>query len=163
MQKARQNQTRPQARGKGGMNVSVKQVSVFLENKPRRLAAATGCLSKAGVNIRALSVADTTDFGILRIIADDPELAFRALDEGGFTVSMTDVVAVEVPDKPGGLFSVLDIMAQEDVNLEYIYAFVGRSGEQAINVFRVDEVARTHEILKRHGIKVLEGEDVYHI
>lgn len=102
-----------------------KQISVFLENKAGRLAHVTRVLGEAGINIRALSIADTSDFGILRIIVNDPEKAYRILKEADFTVSETEVIAVQVPDSPGGLATVLEQMSDADLNIEYLYAFFG--------------------------------------
>jgi hypothetical protein len=102
-----------------------KQISVFLENKAGRLSHVTRVLGEAGINIRALSIADTSDFGILRIIVSDPEKAYRILKEANFTVSETEVIAVQVPDSPGGLATVLEQMSDANLNIEYLYAFFG--------------------------------------
>jgi len=141
--------------------MKVKQISVFLENKCGRLAAVTEKLAQAGINIRALSIADTSDFGILRIIVDKPEEAYQVLKENGFTVSTTEVIAVEMPDVPGGLAKVLEVLERESINLEYLYAFVGLSGKEALNIFRVEKIDLAVEALGRNGIKVLSGEEVY--
>ncbi|MEL7563918.1 MAG: ACT domain-containing protein [Dehalobacterium sp.] len=141
--------------------MKVKQISVFLENKCGRLAAVTKLLAEAGVNIRALSIADTSDFGILRLIVDKPEIAYQALKEHGFTVSTTEVIAIEMPDVPGGLARVLEILDQEKVNLEYLYAFVGQSGHEAMNIFRVERIDEAVAALQNNNIKVLSGEEVY--
>ena len=119
--------------------MKVEQISIFLENKAGRLAEVTRVLSEAGINIRALSLADTADFGILRLIVDDNEKAKAVLKKSGFTVGKTDVVAVEVEDRPGGLSRILDILSKENVNVEYMYAFVQRSGDNAIMLFRFEE------------------------
>ena len=108
--------------------MKVEQISVFLENKAGRLAEVTRVLGEAGINIRALSLADTTDFGILRLIVDQYDKAREILKDKGFTVGKTEVVAVEVPDRPGGLGLVLQILAASGVNVEYMYAFVQHSG-----------------------------------
>jgi len=141
--------------------MSVQQISVFLENKCGRMAAVTKLLAQAGVNIRALSIADTSDFGILRLIVDKPDLAYQVLKEHDFTVSRTEVIAVEMPDTPGGLARVLDILDRENINLEYLYAFLGRSGHQAINIFRVEKIDDTVRVLEKHHIQVLPEEEVY--
>jgi hypothetical protein len=142
-------------------NMTVKQISVFLENKCGRLAAVTRLLAKAGVNIRALSIADTSDFGILRLIVDKPDQAYQVLKEHDFTVSTTEVIAVEMPDKPGGLARVLDILDQEKINLEYLYAFLGQSGHEALNIFRVEKIDEAIEVLQKNNIRVLPEEEVY--
>lgn len=146
---------------KEGQYMKVKQISVFLENKYGRLAAVTKYLADAGINIRALSIADTSDFGILRLIVDKPDLAYQVLKGHGFTVSTTEVIAIEMPDVPGGLARVLEIMEQEKINLEYLYAFVGQSGHEAMNIFRVEKIDDAVAALQKNHIKVLSGEEVY--
>lgn len=139
----------------------VEQISIFLENKSGRLAEVAGVLAEAGVNIRALSLADTTDFGILRLIVNDTEKAKKILKENGFTVGKTEVLAVEVPDRPGGLANILNAMRDAGINVEYMYAFVQRSVGNAIIIFRFDELDKAIEALQKAGIKILKGEDVY--
>ena len=128
-----------------------EQISIFLENKTGRLAEVTEILSQAGVNIRALSLADTSDFGVLRLIVDDNEKATSSLKERGFTVGKTNVVAVEVPDRPGGLFSILDLLSKGRVNVEYMYAFVRQSGEHAVMIFRFDNTDEAIKLLQENG------------
>ncbi len=139
----------------------VEQISVFLENRTGRLAEITRVLGDAGINIRALSLADTSDFGILRLIVNDNEKAKEALKEHGFTVGKTSVVAVEVEDRPGGLNRILEILSKEDVNVEYMYAFVQHSGANALMVFRFDDIDAAVKVLTDNNIKVLEGKTVY--
>lgn len=139
----------------------VEQISVFLENKSGRLAEVTDVLAKAGINIRALSLADTADFGILRLIVNDTERAKQVLKDNGFTVGKTEVIAVEVPDRPGGLAGILDVLKERGVNVEYMYAFVQKSKENAIIIFRFDEIEKAIEGLTTAGVKILKGEDVY--
>jgi hypothetical protein len=141
--------------------MKVEQISVFLENKSGRLAEVAGVLARAGVNIRALSLADTTDFGILRLIVNDTEKAKKVLKENGFTVGKTEVLAVEVPDRPGGLANILNAMRDAGINVEYMYAFVQRSGGNAIIIFRFDELDKAISALQKAGILILKGEDVY--
>jgi len=141
--------------------MKVEQISIFLENKSGRLAEVTKILGESGVNIRALSLADTTDFGILRIIVNDTEKAKDVLKKNNFTVGKTEVIAVEVPDNPGGLAGILDILKSEDLNVEYMYAFVERSGEDAVIIFRFDEIDRAIKVLGEKGVTVLPGEKVY--
>ena len=141
--------------------MKVKQISVFLENKSGRLAAVTRALADASINIRALSIADTSDFGILRLIVDKPDLAFRVLQENSFTVSTTEVIAVEMPDQPGGLADVLQILDTKTINLEYLYAFIGQANHKAMNIFRVEQIDLAIEVLTKNGIKLLSGEEVY--
>lgn len=141
--------------------MKVDQISVFLENKPGTLAEVTHILGEAGVNIRALSLADTKDFGILRLIVNDNEKAREVLDQKGFTVRKTEVVAVEVPDRPGGLADILKILAEANINVEYLYAFVQQSGENAIIIFRFDETDRAIAVLSEKKVRILEGKKVY--
>jgi len=139
----------------------VQQISIFLENKAGRLAEVTSILTESGVNIRALSLADTTDFGVLRMIVDDTRKAEQFLKNRGFTVGKTDVVAVEVEDKPGGLHRILETLQQTDVNVEYMYAFVHQSGNNAVMIFRFDDIDEAVKILTEKGIRVIEGEQLY--
>lgn len=141
--------------------MKVEQISVFIENKSGRLADVATALGGVGVNIRALSLADTSDFGILRLIVNDSEKAKKVLKEKGFTVSKTEVVAVEVPDRPGGLSDILRALDQESINVEYMYAFVERCGENAVIIFRFDETEKAIAALLARGINVLEGERLY--
>lgn len=142
--------------------MKVNQLSVFLENKSGRLARVTRVLGEKQVNIRALSVADTTDFGILRIIVDRPEEAYRALKEEGFVVTQTDVIAVCIPDKPGGLGGVLVVLEEAGINIEYLYAFVGNTNTgNALVIFRVEDCDRAVEVLVAKGVRVVSGEKVY--
>lgn len=139
----------------------VDQISVFLENKSGRLCEVCRALGAAGINIRALSLADTSDFGILRIIVNDSARALEVLKTSGFTASRTEVVAVEVPDRPAGLADILDILGRENINVEYMYAFVERSSNNALLVFRFDENDRAIQVLGANGLKVVEGRRVY--
>jgi hypothetical protein len=143
--------------------MKVEQISVFLENKAGRLAEVTRVLGEAGINIRALSLADTTDFGILRLIVDQYERARQVLKEKGFTVGKTEVVAVEVPDVPGGLSRVLRILAQAQINVEYMYAFVQHSGKNAVIIFRFDNLDDAIALLQKEGIHIYRGEEVYRL
>jgi hypothetical protein len=141
--------------------MKVEQISVFLENKPGALTEVTRILGEAGVNIRALALADTKDFGILRIIVNDNEKAREVLGKKGLTVRKTEVVAVEVPDRPGGLAEIMEIIGEAGINVEYLYAFVQQSGENAIIIFRFDETDRGIQVLSEKGVKILEGKKVY--
>jgi len=140
--------------------MKVDQLAVFLENKSGRLASITKALSDNSINIRALSVADTADFGILRLIVDDTDKATRVLKEGGFTVGKTDVIAVEVADKPGGLARVLSVLHEAGLNVEYMYAFVEKSAENAVLIFRFDDPDIAITILQNAGIRILTGQEV---
>ena len=139
----------------------VEQISVFLENKAGRLAEVTRILAEAGVNIRALSLADTSDFGILRLIVNENNTAKEALRKHGFTVGKTDVVAVEVEDRPGGLHKILDVLFRANVNVEYMYAFVQQSGSNAVIIFRFDNLDEAVKVLTENGVKVIQGSRLY--
>jgi len=139
----------------------VEQISVFLENKAGRLAEVSRILAEAGINIRALSLADTSDFGILRLIVNDNNKAKDALKQHGFTVGKTDVVAVEVEDRPGGLNKILDCLYKSNVNVEYMYAFVQQSGDNAVIIFRFDNLDEAVRVLTENGVKVIEGKRLY--
>jgi hypothetical protein len=141
--------------------MKVEQISIFIENKSGRLAEVTQVLGTAGVNIRALSLADTSDFGILRLIVDKTDQAKSALKANGFTVSKTEVVAVEVPDRPLGLYGILEVLDRGKVNVEYMYAFVERCGGNAVIIFRFDNTEEAIKVLTANGVGVLEGERVY--
>ena len=143
--------------------MKVEQISVFLENKSGRLAEVMRALGNAGINIRALSIADTSDFGILRIIVNDKDKALAVLKEKDFTVSKTEVVAVEVADTPGGLSKILDLLDNQGVNVEYMYAFIERSSDNAVIIFRFDENDKAIKVLQGAGITILDGSKVYSI
>ena len=143
--------------------MKVEQISIFLENRAGRLAEVTRVLSEGGINIRALSLADTSDFGILRLILTDHEKAKQILKENGFTVGRTNVVAVEVQDKPGGLHQILDLLSGSGVNVEYMYAFVQQSGRNAVLIFRFDKTDKAIELLKANGIRIVPGEELYNL
>ncbi|MEA5076815.1 MAG: ACT domain-containing protein [Coriobacteriia bacterium] len=138
----------------------VKQLTVFLENSPGRLARLTRALGDAGVNMRALMVADTAEFGVVRIICDRPDVAKAALEDSGFSVSVTDVIAVAVPDRPGGLADVLEVLGAEDLNVEYAYCFVEPGGSGAVDVFRVERVADATRVLREAGIRTLTADEL---
>jgi len=139
--------------------MKVEQLSIFLENKVGRLAEVTTILSQAGINIKALSLADTSEFGILRLIVDKTDAAQTALKEKGITVGRTGVVAVEVSHTPGGLNNILQILEKRGVNVEYMYGFPYRSAE-AIIIFRFDRTELAVEILQQNGIRIFTSEEI---
>ena len=141
--------------------MKAEQISVFLENKAGRLAEVTGIVSEANVNIRALALADTSDFGVLRLIVDDNIKAVEALKNRGFTVGRTDVVAVEVEDRPGGLHRLLDMLNNAKINVEYMYAFVQHTGKNAVMIFRFDNIDEAIKVLEEQNVKVINGKEVY--
>lgn len=138
----------------------IKQISVFLENKKGRLASVTGCLSEAGVDLRAMSMADTSDFGILRLIVDDNEKAMEVLKEQGFAASQTDVVAVAFDDEVGAMAKTLKIFDENEINLEYLYVFFAQNDSKVVTVFRVVDAEAAVKILKENGVNVLSAEDI---
>ena len=139
----------------------VKQISIFLENKSGRLSEVTGTLGKNNIDISALSIADTTDFGILRLIVNDPEKAEKILKADGFTVSATSVIAIGVQDKPGGLGKALNILDSEQIGIEYMYAFVSKSEDEALVILKVAEPEKAVNTLQANGISVLTASQVY--
>ena len=141
--------------------MQAEQISIFLENKAGRLSEVTGILSENGVNIRALSLADTTDFGVLRLIVDDNTKAEEVLKKGDFTVRKTKVVAVEVQDQPGGLHSILEALFKAGINVEYMYAFVRQSGSNAVMIFRFDQPDEAIRVLSETGYVIVEGSKLY--
>jgi len=140
--------------------MAVRQISVFLENKIGRLAEITQILGNKEINIRALAIADTTEFGILRMIVDRPQKAYEALEGRGFTVSQTEVVVVEVEDKPGGLAQVMAILGKEGINVEYLYAFVAPKGRGALVVLKIEEKKATVDLLQAQKVKILSAEEI---
>ncbi|MBQ4133522.1 MAG: ACT domain-containing protein [Desulfovibrionaceae bacterium] len=141
--------------------MKIEQISIFLENKTGRLAEVTSALTKADINIRALSLADTSDFGILRMIVNNPEKAKEALRSNGFTVGRNMVVAVEVNDHPGGLHQILSMFSTRDVNVEYMYAYIRPKNKNATMIFRFDKIDEAISILQENNITVLSGETIY--
>ena len=141
--------------------MKVRQISVFLENRSGRLASVLKAVADAKVNIRALSLADTSDFGILRMIVDDVDACVQALRDTSHTVSTTEVLAVEVPDRPGGLAGILEVLSAAGQNVEYMYAFVSRASEHALVVFRFEQVDAAIQTLQQAGISIVEAEKVY--
>jgi hypothetical protein len=137
--------------------MGIKQISVFVENSSGRLAEITAVLAAAGINLRALTIADTADFGILRIIADDPDKALAVLQEKKYTARSTEVIGVELDDKPGALARVLDIFSKTGVNIEYLYASLGQSHGNAVVVFKVQDMAHGLRIAAEKGLKVISS------
>lgn len=139
----------------------VKQISLFLENKKGRLAQVCRIIGNAGINIRALSIADTTDFGILRLIVNDPQKAYEVLSNEGFVVSITDVLAIKVADTPGSLADILEKVDKVGVDVEYAYAFIGTTMEDALVIIRAEKTVEALKKLEEIGIPVLRGEELY--
>lgn len=143
--------------------MKLKQISIFLENKKGRLLKALSILKDAGINIRALSIADTSEFGILRLIVPHPQNAKSALEGENFVVKINDVIGVEVDDQPGGLEKILEILNRSDLNVEYIYAFVEKKGKKAIVVIRTEDIDAGIKVLEDDGAKMLSTSEVYEL
>jgi hypothetical protein len=136
--------------------MSIQQISVFLENKTGRLADVTRLIADAKVNIRAISIADTADFGILRLIVDKPADAAEALARGGFTTRMTDVLAIEIPDQPGSLARVMEVFKETKVNIEYLYASLEKDNSTAVVIFKVEDVEHCLKIAEEHKLVIID-------
>ena len=141
--------------------MTVNQISVFLENKPGTLTAMTGLLAENHIDMRALSLAETNDFGIVRLIVDDVYKATTVLKDGGFIHQLTPVLAVLIPDEPGGLHKVLEVLREAEVNVEYMYAFLGGGDvNHAYMIFRVEDAAAASAALAQRGIKVIDQGEI---
>lgn len=140
--------------------MKLKQLSVFLENKPGQISIPCRALARAGINIFTLSLADTHQFGILRLLIRDHEAARDVLQQAGCVVKVTEVVAVDVPDRPGGLAEVLEAIEQEGINLEYMYAFTYRSKESALMIFRFEDPDAAIAFLQSKGFSVVDSAEV---
>ncbi len=140
--------------------MKVTQLSVFLENKKGRLYDAARVLGGAGIDIKALTIAESEDFGVLRMVVNKPDEALEALKKNGLVASITDIVAVEVSDQPGGLAAVLKVLNDSDINLEYMYAFSEKNADKAIVVFRFDDPDKAIAVLTKNSIRVLGKKEV---
>ena len=141
--------------------MKIKQLSIFLENRKGRMRKALDVLAQSDINIRALSIADTSDFGILRLIVPQPEEAKKVLEEHNFVVKMGEVIAVEMSDKPGGLSAILGILDESNINLDYLYAFVDEKEERAIVLLHPEDIDGGVEALEKGGATIILPEDVY--
>ena len=140
--------------------MKLTQISIFLENKKGRLFDVCSLLGNNEINIRALTIAETESFGVLRIVVDKSEQAITALKSNGFVANMTDVVAVEVPDKPGGLADVLKFLAEKDINIEYMYGFVEKFTDKAMLVFRFEDTEKAQKVLLDNNIKIVTRREI---
>jgi hypothetical protein len=140
--------------------MKINQISVFLENRKGRLCDVCMILGDNDINIRALTIAETESFGVLRIVVDKTEEAMKVLKDKDFTANITDVVAVEVSDKPGGLAGILKVLAGNDINIEYMYAFVEKSSDNALMVFRFEDTAAAQQILQQNNIKIVTEQEI---
>ena len=137
--------------------MTVKQISVFLENRPGALAEFTRILEKSNMNLRALSLAESEDFGIVRVIVDDPFETIRILKDEGYVCSITKVIAVEIQDKPGALVRMLNILGDNQVNLEYSYAFLAKKANSAFMILRDEDNDKAIKVLTQNGIRTVES------
>jgi len=140
--------------------MKITQISVFLENRKGRLFEVCSLLGNNKINIRALTIAETESFGVLRIVVDKSDVAVKLLKDNGFVANLTHVVAVEVGDKPGGLASVLKVFADNDVNIEYMYGFVEKFSDKALLVFRFADTDLAQKILAKNNIKVVTEKEI---
>ncbi len=141
--------------------MQVRQISVFMENRAGRLREITGALAKAGINLRALSLADTSDFGILRLIVDKPDKAVDVLRGEGFTLRENTVIACVIRDTPGGLHKVLNVLADVNISVEYMYGFLGKHEHEAVMIIRVEAAEQAIAALLKAGMTLLKGEQIY--
>ena len=147
--------------GKGDVFMLIKQISVFVENKPGRLSEITDVLAKNQINLRALSIADTTDFGILRLIVNDPDRAMSVIRDAGFTASLTNVLAVSLRDETGALAGVMQTLYEAQITVEYIYACIGAVDQQAYVIIRVEDNDGAIRAMQKRGIELLDAEKIY--
>ncbi|MBP5450885.1 MAG: amino acid-binding protein [Treponema sp.] len=140
--------------------MTIKQISIFLENRPESLMELTDVLAKNKINMRALCLADTNDFGIARIIVDDPEKVDAILKEEDYIVKATNVIALEIPDESGSLNKILKVLGENGRNVEYMYGFTGRKTNSAFMVVRTTDVPKTEQVLETNGIRMLNQEEL---
>ena len=141
----------------------IKQISLFVENRPGRMAKVSKTLSDAGVNIRAMTIAEAGDFGVIRMVVDNPDKGYKVLHDSGFTVSETDVLAVEMKDTPGGLYEIVDTLGANKINVDYAYAFVTAKAERAMLILRVDDLSRAKQSLSARGVKIVTKDEIQEI
>lgn len=140
--------------------MKITQISVFLENRQGRLYDVCSLLGDNNVNIRALTIAETESFGVLRIVVDKSDVAMRLLRDNQFVANFTDVIAIEVPDKPGGLASILKVLAENEVNIEYMYGFVEKFSDKALLVMRFEDTDFAQQMLAKHNVHVVAEKDI---
>ncbi len=141
--------------------MSLQQLSVFVENRPGSLMAVLATLAKAQIDLNGLSVADTTEFGVLRLILSDPAKGEEVLQEAGFIVKATDDLAIDVNDAPGGLFQTAERLSSHGLNIEYMYAFGTKKDRHAMIIFKTEDNRKAAEVLKAGGVHVLDSDEVH--
>ncbi|MBR2151934.1 MAG: hypothetical protein IJ944_01440 [Clostridia bacterium] len=140
--------------------MELKQLSIFVENKKGRLEEITGILAKKQIHIRAVSIADTTDYGILRLIVNKPDEAMAALKDNGVTVSLTSVIAIAIEDTPGALYGAIKLLSENNINVDYMYAFLNPTDNAACVILRVEDIEKASEVLKNGGVHLMELDEV---
>lgn len=143
--------------------MAIKQLSVFVANKAGKLVEVTKLLADNSIDLRAMSLADTQDYGIMRLIVNDLEKAKKILEDNGNIFKITDVIGVEIPDSPGGMSKVISILSENGINIEYLYAFISRSKEYAYVVLRVRDKEKAEKILSQKGVNLLKESDIENI
>jgi len=141
--------------------MQVRQISVFMENRAGRLQEITKIIADAGINIRALALADTSDFGILRLIVNKPDETLKILRDAGFTIRENTVIACAVHDQPGGLNKILRVLSDANISVEYMYGFVEKNADEAVMVIRVEDTEKAISTLLDNDVKLLKGEQIY--
>ena len=140
--------------------MTINQISVFLENKSGRLADVTKALADSDINLRAMTIADTADFGILRLIVNNPEKAAQILEENGFTIRITKVIGIEIDDKPGGLHKIMELFKENGLNIEYLYASLENKNKKAVVIFKVEDVDLGLKIIESNSLVAISGKDL---
>ena len=143
--------------------MTINQISIFIENRKNALAELTNVLATHNINMRAMSLADTSDFGIARIIVDNVEQVMGALERSHYIVKSTPVIAVEIPDEPGSLNKILKILADNGRNVEYMYGFTGRKTNSAYMIIRCTDVAETEKVCEKNGIRMVAQEELVNL
>ena len=139
----------------------VKQLSIFIENKKGHLATLTNVIKERGIDIRAISVFDTNEFGILRLVVDDPETALVTVRNAGYAAKISEILAVEIEDKPGSLNKIFKLFDDKGINIEYIYSFVLRQQGAPLIVLKVDKTEEAAKLLRENGVRLVEDTEVY--
>ena len=138
----------------------IQQISVFVENKPGNLSELTSFLAGNNINLRALEVADASDYGLIRIIVDDPYTTLTTLKDNEWICNMTEVIGVKFPDEPGSMAKTMKILADADISVEYCYAFLAKKSDDALMIFRVEDNKKVASLLKENGIKLIKQDDL---
>ena len=140
--------------------MTINQISVFLENKSGRLADVTKVLADGDINLRAMTIADTADFGILRVVVNNPDKAAQLLEEHGFTIRITKVLGIEIDDKPGGLHKIMELFKENGLNIEYLYASLENKNHKAVVIFKVEDVNLGLKIIEGNSLVAVSGKDL---